>query len=149
LKLMAGLYFVGACTDKSAGFSPPTMRSTYEAKHPPVRGRFCYRHQAGALAGPGIARIKRATCSGSSSWTKCRAPGIRNNSEPGRNSWRQGPARPNDAGFLGFHSGVCSGAERACLARGLGRHHDRRNDAGRRGLQAGQRDLRQYPIAES
>ena len=33
-----------------------------------VRGRFCYRHQVGVLAGPGIARINRATCSGSSSW---------------------------------------------------------------------------------
>src|SRR5215469_7604771 len=35
LKLMAGPYFVEACTDKSAGFSPLTMRSTYEAKRPP------------------------------------------------------------------------------------------------------------------
>ena len=33
-----------------------------------VRGRFCYRHQVGVLAGPGIARINRATCSASSSW---------------------------------------------------------------------------------
>src|SRR5262245_41523287 len=31
---------------------------------------------AGVLPGPGMARINRATCSGSSSWTKCRAPGI-------------------------------------------------------------------------
>jgi hypothetical protein len=35
----------------------------------------------------GMARINRATCSGSSIWTKCRAPGIRNSSDPGRNSW--------------------------------------------------------------
>src|SRR5437764_317127 len=35
------------------------------------------------------ANLKKAgaTCSGSSSWTKCRAPGIKNSSEPGRNSW--------------------------------------------------------------
>jgi integrase len=54
------------------------------------------------LPDPGIARINRATCSGSSSWTKCRAPGIRNSSEPGRNSWnvratplfREGSASP-------------------------------------------------------
>src|SRR5215831_5042764 len=65
-------------------------------------GRFCYRHQAGILPGPGMARINRATCSGSSSWTKCRAPGIRNSSEPGRSSWnvratpifREGSASP-------------------------------------------------------
>ena len=30
-----------------------------------------YRHQAGVLPGAGMARINRATCSGSSSWTKC------------------------------------------------------------------------------
>jgi hypothetical protein len=35
-----------------------------------------------------MARINRATCSGSSSWTKCRAPGIRNSSDPGKNSWK-------------------------------------------------------------
>jgi hypothetical protein len=57
-----------------------------EAKRAGFGGRFCYRRQAGVLAGPAMARINRATCSGSSSWTKCRAPGIRNNSEPGRNS---------------------------------------------------------------
>src|SRR5215475_13090142 len=65
-------------------------------------GRFCCRHQAGVLPGPGMARINRATCSGSSSWTKCRASGIRNSSEPGRNSWnvratplfRKGSASP-------------------------------------------------------
>jgi hypothetical protein len=59
-------------------------------------------HQPGVLPGPGMARINRATCSGSSSWTKCRAPGIRNSSEPGRNSWnvratplfREGSASP-------------------------------------------------------
>jgi hypothetical protein len=34
-------------------------------------GRFDYRHQAWLLPGPGMARINRATCSGSSSWTKC------------------------------------------------------------------------------
>ena len=50
-------------------------------------GRFDYRHQAWLLPGPGMARINRATCSGSSSWTKCRAPGIRNSSDSGRNSW--------------------------------------------------------------
>jgi len=56
----------------------------------------------GVLPGPGMARINRATCSGSSSWTKCRAPGIRNSSEPGRNRWndratplfREGSASP-------------------------------------------------------
>src|SRR5262249_17144269 len=49
-----------------------------------------------------MARINRATCSGSSSWTKCRAPGIRKSSEPERNSWnaratplfREGSASP-------------------------------------------------------
>jgi hypothetical protein len=52
-----------------------------------VRWPIYYRHQAGVLSGPGIARINRATCSGSSSWTKCRALGIRYSLEPGRNSW--------------------------------------------------------------
>src|SRR5215813_5714475 len=72
---------------------------------PDVRGKggkVRNRHQAGVLPGPGMARINRATCSGSSSWTKCRAPGIRNSSEPGRNSWndratplfREGSASP-------------------------------------------------------
>jgi hypothetical protein len=58
--------------------------------------------EAGVLRGLGMARINRATCSGSSSWTKCRAPGIKNSSEPGRNSWnvratplfREGSASP-------------------------------------------------------
>src|SRR5262249_47895092 len=36
---------------------------------------------------PGMVRINRATSSGSSIWTKCRAPGIRNSSDSGRNSW--------------------------------------------------------------
>jgi hypothetical protein len=36
-----------------------------------VRWTIFYRHQAGVLPGPGMARINRATCSGSSSWTKC------------------------------------------------------------------------------
>src|SRR5262249_27586649 len=35
----------------------------------------------------GMARINCATCSGSSSWTKCWAPGIRKSSDPGKHSW--------------------------------------------------------------
>src|SRR5262249_40397578 len=38
-----------------------------EAKRAGFGDRFCFRHQAGFLAGPAMARINRATCSGSSS----------------------------------------------------------------------------------
>ena len=40
-------------------------------------------------AAPGISRMNRATCAGSSIWTKCRAPGTRNSSDPGKSSWKR------------------------------------------------------------
>jgi hypothetical protein len=43
--------------------------------------------QTWSLLVRGISRISRPTCSGSSIWTKCRAPGTRNSSAPSRNSW--------------------------------------------------------------
>jgi len=75
--------------------SPTPQRLTPQIQRPAqwVRcnrwfgGRFRYKHQDCLLPGLGMARINRATCSGSSIWTKCRAPGIRNSSDPGRNSW--------------------------------------------------------------
>ncbi len=59
-----------------------------------------------------------------------------------------GPARPDRAEFLGFQPGLCRGPEPACLGPGLGRCHDRRDDAaggGGQGVQAGRDDLRQIP----
>ena len=53
-------------------------------------------------------------------------------------------AQPDDCGLLGVQPRLCAGAERACLANRVGRHHDRRDDAtGRRrkGFQTGGRDF--------
>src|SRR6266516_2319197 len=92
----------GGDTDHARGLRrlPQGCDSTSKLNARRVRGRFCYRHQVGVLRGPGMARINRATCSGSSSWTKCRAPGIRNSSEPGRNSWNVAENDPDWASEL-------------------------------------------------
>ena len=74
----------------AAALSDSNLGATFEAAvgcSAGLGGRLRYKHQACSPPAPGMARINRATCSGSSSWTKCRAPGIRNSSEPGRNSW--------------------------------------------------------------
>ena len=59
---------------------------------------------------------------------------------------QQGAARSDRADLLDLQPGVRPGAERACLGRRLGRHHDRRDDAAggrRQGVQAGRGDLRE------
>ncbi len=57
-----------------------------------------------------------------------------------------GTSRADPAATVGLQPGLCAGAERACLADRLDRHHDRRADAGglgREGVQADRGDLRE------
>jgi hypothetical protein len=59
---LASPYFVGPCTGESTGFSPLTIRSTYEALNTRrVRWPFCYWRRLAyfpALAWPGLTGLK-------------------------------------------------------------------------------------------
>jgi hypothetical protein len=52
-------------------------------------GRLVFANENYSLPERGIARINRATCAGSSIWTKCPVPDNRNSSDDGKSSWKR------------------------------------------------------------